>query len=42
MSVCYYFLNLLRDKPIAKLMGKGKFDPHSSQTAWSILMKFEL
>jgi len=29
-------------KPVAKTMRKGKFQlPHSSETAWSILMKFE-
>jgi len=28
-------------KPMAKSMGKGKLQPHSSETAWSILMKFE-
>jgi len=45
MSVCYYFLNLLRDydfyKPMAKSTRKGKFRPHSCETAWSILMTFE-
>jgi len=28
-------------KPMAKSMEKGKFRPNSSETGWSILMKFE-